>query len=112
MIAFKALDYIVYGWALWTLISAGIFSPFVRKFIAKKLLMAELGHNLFLMRKKEIDNFGHQHKDKDGNDCESDFCYSHDSNKARVKIGVNNDEESKEEKSKRKPNRLDGEVVV
>ena len=57
--SFNIVDYLVYVWSLWTLISAALFSPLVRKFIAKRLLIAELGHNLFLMRKEEIDSFGH-----------------------------------------------------
>ena len=57
--------------------SATIFSPIVRSLISKRMLFAELGHNLLLLRKDEIEQF-----DDDGNDSkasQSDHHYSHDS---------------------------------
>jgi hypothetical protein len=48
---FELMDYIVYGWAFWMFISNMFFGPIVRHFIAKRLLMAELGHNMFIMLK-------------------------------------------------------------
>lgn len=113
---FEVLDYIVYAWAFWTFLSDVFFGPIVRQFIAKKLLIAELGHNLFIMLQKEIDNFG---KKAEEGALTDDYCLSHESNRGRARIGHSSTmrstltkQKTKIQKFYRKPDETKGEAVV